>query len=183
MASKMIFRILNRPSDCSNMSSFDEKSETESSFASFYFEKMGSTGEDEADIEIEKTECSYYPDQKIDESSSCLVRPVFTEYEKEKKFLGTITDVDDTNRTFSAELIGSDDLITRNAIFSIDDLSPENVSLVEVGRRIIYIYGKQYRNGTVSNVSELYFRRNSSWTEREIEAKKSEAEELFAMLN
>ena len=49
--------------------------------------------------------------------------------------------------------------------------------------KIIYIYGKQYRNGTVTNVSNLYFRKEMNWTKREIEVKRSEANELFSILN
>lgn len=181
MASKVISRILNRSIENVKASSFSEDNMIDDSYASFYFDDADRDNEAAVDFESEKTDC-YYTKQKQEESFSLRERPVFEHFEKEKKFLGIITDVDYSNRTFSAALISSDDYINRNVLFSIDDLPSDKLSLVEIGRRIIYIYGKQYRNGTVSNVSNLYFRKDSNWSAREIELKRNEAAELYSLL-
>lgn len=182
MASKIISRIFNRSIENVESSSFSEDNKDDESFATFYFEKVDRNSEEKINHASDKTEC-YYSKQMQEESYSGRERSVFEDFEKEKKFLGVITDIDYPNRTFSANLFCTDDLVNRIVLFSFDDLSSKDRSLVEIGRRIIYIYGKQYRNGTVTNVSNLYFRNFSNWTEREIELKRIEANELYNLLN
>lgn len=182
MARKSISRILNRTIDNLDDSSFNETNVDEGSFTTFCFEEADRVSESELNHETNKTDY-YYSEQRQEESFSKRERPVYEHFEKEKKFLGTITDINVPERTFSADLICTDDDIKRNVLFSIDDLSSEDCLHVEVGRRIIYIYGKQYRNGTATNVSNIYFRNDSNWTEREIELKRKEANELFNFLS
>lgn len=182
MPSKVLSRILNRSVEKINSNSFIKENDTDDSFTSFYFDgtELNSSIDDIHDSD--KTD-NFNLEQMKEASFPRRDLPIFEYFEKEKKFLGVITDIDYSKRTFSANLVCSDDLITRDALFSLDDLSSENVSCVEVGRKIIYIYGKQYRNGTVTNVSNLYFRKEMNWTKREIEVKRSEANELFSILN
>jgi len=180
MASKTILRILNKSAKNINSSSFNESGSGDDSFTSYCFDapELNAYSDDNDDL----TE-NEYSEQEKEESFSRRERIVFEHFEKEKKFLGTISSIDYSKHTFSATLISSDDHITRNVMFSIDDIPKELKSLVEVGRRIIYIYGKQYRNGTVTNVSNIYFRTNSRWTPREIELKENEAKALYDLLN
>lgn len=182
MASKAISRILNRSIENLGRSSFNEDTKTDDSFTTFYFEEADKDRSAIDNSEPIKTECNYSK-QKREESFSRRERHIFEDFEKERKFLGIITDVNYSNHTFTANLTCTEDLINRSVVFSIDDLSFEECHLVEVGRRIIYIYGKQYRNGTVTNVSNLYFRNDYNWTEREIERKRNEARALYNLLS
>lgn len=180
MASKTISRILNRSAKNIYSSSFSENDSGDDSFTSFYFDESEPNANSDNKHDLTEND---YSEQKKEESFSGRGRIVFEHFEKEKKFLGTISSIDHSEHTFSAILISSDDLITRDVVFSIDDLPKELKNFVEIGRRIIYIYGKQYRNGTVTNVSNIYFRNNSRWTQREIELKENEAKELYDLLN
>ena len=165
-----------------NSNSFIENDDFDDSFTTFYFDEPDFNSSLEDIYDSDKTD-NYNPEQMKEESFLRRERPVFEYFEKEKKFLGIITNIDYSNRTFSANLVCSDDLISREAIFSIDDIPSENIPYIEVGRRIIYIYGKQYRDGTITNVSNLYFRQKMNWTKREIELKKNEANELLSILS
>lgn len=178
MATKTLSRILNR-SENKNLSSFSEVSEGDDSFTTFHFED-----EDNQKTEIDEsvlTESDLFK-EKHEESFSRRKDIVWEHFEKERKYLGEITGIDYNNHTFSASLVGSDDSVNRAVTFSIDDIPTEDAQYIDVGRRIIFIYGKQYRNGTVTNESKLYFRKDSNWTKREIELKRKEAEELYKML-
>ena len=180
MASKTISRILNRSAKNIYSSSFSENDSGDDSFTSFYFDESEPNANSDNKHDLTEND---YSEQKKEESFSGRGRIVFEHFEKEKKFLGTISSIDHSEHTFSAILISSDDLITRDVVFSIDDLPKELKNFVEIGRRIIYIYGKQYRNGTVTNVSNIYFRNNSRWTQREIELKEKIANEIYDLLN
>ena len=182
MASKAIYRALNRTIDSFDASSFNVSERFDDSSTSFMFDEKEAEAEVPDEFTQEKTESTVYED-KNEELFPKRGRRIIEHFEKEKKFLGTITYIDYSENTFSATLLCTEDDITRNAVFSIDDLSPEYVPLIEIGRKIIYIFGKQYRNGTCSNVSNIYLRRDSKWTKREIELKQNEARELLDVLN
>ena len=180
MASKIISRILNKPTSNNFPSSFNETDGSDDSFTSYYFDESEPDAPSDSKHDLTEND---YPENKNDESFSGRNRVVYEFYKQEKKFIGTISSIDYSEHTFSATLIASDDLITRNVVFSIDDISKELKSSIEIGRRIIYIYGKLYRNGTATNVSNIYFRNDSKWTQRAIELKEKEAKELYDLLN
>lgn len=177
MASKALYRILNRNKDVSFSFDNNENEGTENSIPSLDFEekRIGAEIESEPDTSVF--------DDKQKESFSRHRKNVFDFFEKEKEFTGVITNVDSVARIFWANLISKDDSINREVKFSMEDLSPEECNLVVEGKRIIYIFGKQYCNGTISNTSKLYFRSDLTWTNREIEMRKEEAKKLFDLLN
>ncbi len=179
MASEALSMLLNRHQNNLYYSSFDENNNDDNSFASYYFDKSKSN--EPLNYNNDLTE--NYIEQKKEESFSVRDQVINEHFEKEKKFLGTITSVNYSEHTFSARLKSSDDCITRDVLFSINNLPKELRVHVEVGRRIIYIYGKQYRNGTVTNVSNIYFRKESKWTQREVELREKKAKELYNLLN
>ncbi|SEL97059.1 hypothetical protein SAMN04487770_12230 [Butyrivibrio sp. ob235] len=180
MASKTISRLLNRSNKNIYISSFNEDNKVADSFASYCFDEIKSNIS--LDHDYDSTE-KKYEEQSEEESFFVSEKVIFEHFEKEKKLLGTIASVNYAEHTFSAILVSTDDGISRDVVFSLDDLSEEQKAFVEVGRRIIYIYGKQYRNGTVTNVSCIHFRNNSRWTQREIELKEKRAMELYNLLN
>lgn len=178
----MLSRILNLSNENKKMSSFGETERETDLFTSFFFNEEDDNGGEDDFYESEETEFSYTK-QDREESFSLREKTVFEHFERDRKFLGIITKIDRSNRTFSANLTCSDDLINRNVVFSIDDLPQKDTCFLDVGRRIIYIYGKQYRNGTVTNVSNIYFRKDANWTQREIELRQREADELYKVLS
>ena len=184
MASKTISRILNRSMGNFYSNSFYENSMEENSSTAFYFDQPDQNSEHiyaTKAMEADLTE-NEYPKKREKETFS-EPRRVSEHFEEEKKFLGTIVEINEVEGTFSASLSCPDDNITRRVLFAIDNLAEELKPLVEIGRRLIYIYGKQIRNGTVTNVSSIYFRQNAKWTKREIEAIEREALELYNLLN
>ena len=151
------------------------------SFSNYFGEDCKNLDNDE-NLENDKTDSFSFSKEKQKESFSIRDMHDFEYFEKEKKFLGTITHVDRRKRTFETLLICTDDNVRREAEFSIEEVLPKFKPLIEVGRKIIYIYGKQYRNGTVTNVTNLYFRNESNWTDREINNNKRKALELYNLL-
>lgn len=181
MASKFMTRVLNRSIENINSYSFSQYNEEYDSFATFHFDNEEKVKNDAENIHVLKN--TDLVTEKIDNSFSKMSTDFFEHFEMEGKYLGRITDINTSKKIFSANVVGTDDLISRDIVFSIDDIPSEEAKNIEVGRRIIYVYGKQYRNGTATNISKLYFRDASNWTRGEIDRKRKEAEELYNILN
>ena len=98
-----------------------------------------------------------------------------------RQFNGEIINVDTVNKTFIATL-NSTDGILREASFFFDDVDEEDESLILPKAQIIFIYGKQYINGTAFNFSKIYFRSKFKWTSAQIKKANNDAEELLKLL-
>ena len=98
-----------------------------------------------------------------------------------KQFNGEIIIVDVNKRTFVATLEGTDGIL-REATFLFDDVDENDEFLILPKAQIIFIYGKQYMNGTAFNFSKIYFRSNFKWTSAQIKRANNDAEELLKLL-
>ena len=181
MASKSLYRIFNQSKDDSSFSSISGSNGSVNSYAEYNLNE---------DLNIPIVEnlppnVTVLPnDDKALESF--LKRPEhigLTYFEREQKFLGLITDVNNQEKLFHVRLTKCDDNIEREITFSFEEVSKEEINKVSTGRRVIYIIGRQYINGTMYNVSKLYFRKEQYWTQRDIERKRVQALDFYKLMD
>lgn len=98
-----------------------------------------------------------------------------------EEFFGEIIQVNEDEKTFTVK-IDEQEYLNREAVFNFSDVDSQEIEKIKCGAKIIFIYGKQSINGTIYNFSKIYFRKQLSWTQKQIDKAKQEADILFSLL-
>jgi hypothetical protein len=97
-----------------------------------------------------------------------------------QKWDGCVLEADDA--TFTARLIdGNGAFPTQQAVFSRDELSPEEESLVTPGAPFVWTIGYRHRPNR-ERVSSLYFRRLPTWSAEELKNAAEKGKELASAI-
>lgn len=132
----------------------------------------------------EKTFQLSHSDKRLNSVFSPSYKKIANSYfNYECKLIGFIKEVDKKNKTFIAIMRNSIDNIDREITFSFNEMIEKEQSQIIEGKRIIFIYGKEFRNGTQNNVSTLYFRQELTWSANDINKRMQEADQWFKYLN
>ena len=99
-----------------------------------------------------------------------------------EEFFGEIIQVNEDEKTFIVK-IDEQEYLNREAVFNFSDVDSQEIEKIKCGAKIIFIYGKQSINGTIYNFSKIYFRKQLSWTQKQIDKAKQEADILFSLLH
>ena len=108
---------------------------------------------------------------------------IYAYFEAEHKLLGTIKDINRDNGIFVVDFIDDENGNPVEMEFFCDEVSPNDRENIEIGRKIILVWGKRHRHGTHVNESKLIFRKDMYWTEGKIEKKKSKANYMHEILS
>lgn len=105
-------------------------------------------------------------------------------FQRLQEWEGIVTQVNDKEETFTARLI---DITNANnpeeeTDFSIDELSTDDMKMLNEGALFRWVIGYDINNGTKRKLSQIIFRRLPQWTKTDIVEADKEAEELFSSL-
>ena len=155
---------------------------------------------------LEYDNASFFPQQKMDlfdydekETTKPLPYVTRNKHESESKrlidrngdqyfikngeFFGTIIVVDSKEEIFIALMKSFDDQYQRKIVFSFSDVDNYDRGKITVGTQIVFVYGKQYNNGTIYNNSKVFFRAPEIWTKHKLEKLRQESDFLFSLIN
>lgn len=180
MQSKDVSRIFNKSRDKTLSSTLPSSIEELESFASFNFvfdNTIRFTSSSDGKNTIEESRLCI---EKQKQSFAKIIKDTSSLYERINKLFGEISYVD--GQSFYALLTDSNDGISREVEFCIDEIQESDFPKVEVGRRIIFLYGKEIVNGTYHNFSKIIFRDNPIWSNKSIERYRNKADSLFELL-
>ncbi len=186
MNKTLLYKIFNQGESHQGLTFYDDREKTEVSIPSidvmaskekYLFGKKLDISEELTDGD---TDAPPRDDKK--ESSVTLSRNkkrVFSYFEQESKMVGKITVVDKDKAVFVVQACNTLDGITREMEFSFDEVEKSEYPKITKGRRVIFVYGKHYVNGTQYNLSKLYFRDAPVWSKRELEKRRRNMMKLF----
>lgn len=132
------------------------------------------------DIQEDKTAIADMMQKKVSSVSIARNKNNANNYfYQESKFVGEITSVDRKKNEFTIQVNSSFDKMVRELTFPFAEVEEKDYSRLTKGRRVIFVYGKNYVNGTQYNVSKLYLRDDIIWSKRELEKRRREMMHLF----
>ncbi len=186
MNNKLLNKIFNQGGLHQSLTAYDDREKAQGSIPSidvveskekYLFGK-------ELDIPEEPIEDETDAPRRDDKKESSITlsrnkKKVFSYFDQESKMIGKITEVDKDNAVFVVQASNTSDGITREMQFSFSEVEKSEYPKITEGRRVIFVYGKQYVNGTQYNLSKLYFRDAPVWSKRELEKRRRNMMQLF----
>lgn len=182
---KMLYRILNESTNNTIAVHYWERNLEIITRPFFYLNELPERNYEIPDENAkEKTLQISHSDKRFNSVFSPDYKKIANSYfNYECKLIGFIKEVDRKNKTFIAIMRNSIDNIDREITFSFNEMIEKEQSQITEGKRIIFIYGKEFRNGTQNNVSTLYFRQELTWSANDINKRMQEADQWFRYLN
>lgn len=189
MSEKALYRINNRnetPTSFYSKGNIGCNEETKESFFTFdniYAKEKYLVGKDvNLSEQLDSEDTNYIIKRSKEKQSDNILKNkknISSYFEPECKLIGEIVNVNLSDKQFTIQAFDSVDEKTVEMIFSYDEVKEIEYKKIVNGQRVIFVYGKQYNNGTVYNSSKLYFRDPSIWSRTEIEKRKKNMAKLF----
>ena len=104
-------------------------------------------------------------------------------FDTEIKLSGYIKEIDFDNKNFIVILNNAEDGFEREFKISFSDIEKDDIEKINIGARIVYIYGKHYIRGTAYNSSKIIFRVNNTWNKYKLKKLDEETKILLSLFN
>ena len=103
-------------------------------------------------------------------------------FDTEIKLSGYIKEIDFDNKNFIVLMNNTEDGFEREFKISFSDIEKNDIEKIDIGARIVYIYGKHYIRGTAYNASKIIFRVNNTWNKYKLKKLDEETKTLLSMI-
>lgn len=100
-----------------------------------------------------------------------------------EKLSGIITDISESTRTFTASMRNEKDGAKIIATISFSDIEKSEISEIKIGRKFLYLYGRQYVRGTCFNSTKIIFRAMEFWNPQKIKSFNSKVDSYIKLFD